>query len=318
MPVKLSNLLFVCHPLGHHASAGDGLWSGVTNLAGVLMDTKTGMAGKARSWVRGRRKMRRFQDQLRADDTFFVGHPKSGNTWMAYMLAILQQHDRADDVTLANVGSYVPTIHAGDDRIGEFSKLASPRIFRNEGPLYKKHYPRVLYIVRDPRAVLVSYYHHCVHDTGENDWPLSDFVDQMLDEGCIERIEPYITRWSDQVMYWHKRSKTEPVHLVRYEDMKADCFKELRKVADFLELSSSDDQVRYAVERGDFSAMRKQEEAHGAESYPGEKGSKGFFVRKGKTDGWREELSAESIARIETEYAETMALMGYEPSQAPG
>ena len=37
------------------------------------------------------------------------------------------------------------------------------------------------------------------------------------------------------------------------------------------------------------------------------------FIRKGKIDGWREELSREQQKLIETKFSDAMAKVGYEP-----
>ena len=67
----------------------------------------------------------------------------------------------------------------------------------------------------------------------------------------------------------------------------------------FAEIKCKYDIFKLAVEKGNFKSMQKDELKHGAESYPGEKGSKGLFVRKGKVDSWREEMPQESIRNIE-------------------
>ena len=142
------------------------------------------------NWVKRRKQSRwqaelktRIADALRPDDIFVVGHPKSGNTWLTYMLSILARQDFDRQINLANIGQFAPTMHARDRAVLDHESLPSPRIFRNEGPVFPDLYPRTIFIVRDPRSVLVSYYHHCVHDTGDTDWSIEAFVDEVLTEG---------------------------------------------------------------------------------------------------------------------------------------
>ena len=61
--------------------------------------------------------------------------------------------------------------------------------------------------------------------------------------------------------------------------------------------------------------MRKEEIMYGAEPYSGDKGERSFYVRRGKTDGWQDEMS-EGVARmiekvIEKEFSKVMAQVGY-------
>jgi hypothetical protein len=252
-----------------------------------------------------------FQRALRKSDVFLVGHPKSGNTWLAYMLAILANEDREKRINMANVGDFVPTIHNGDYRIAHYPHLPDPRIFRNEATRYPALYPRTIYIVRDPRAALLSYYHHCVHDSGRTDWPITNFVDEMIAEGRIASLEPTLVRWDRQVEAWMARAERQAVCLVKYEDLKRDCRTTLEKLADFVGFERDEEILQVAVERGDFSNMRKEEKTYGAESYPGEKGEKGFFVRKGTIDSWKEEMPTEAIEKIEKAFHPVMKQLGY-------
>ena len=253
----------------------------------------------------------RFRKLLRESDIFLVGHPKSGNTWLAFMLAVIVENDREERINIANVGDFVPTIHHRDLAIGRYSDRQSPRVFRTEAPNFPQAYPKTIYIVRDPRAALLSYYHHCVHDTGRNDWPIGDFVEEMLDAGCIKSLEPHLVRWDHQVESWLDRAKTQPVQFVKYEELKLDCLGALHKLSDFIGVDRDENLLELAVDRGDFSRMRKDEENYGAESYPGEKGERGFFVRKGKVDSWKEEMPAEVTRRIETTFGPVMNKLGY-------
>jgi len=253
-----------------------------------------------------------FQRYLRPTDVFLVGHPKSGNTLLAYMLAItMNKNFDGKQVTLANIREFIPTIHAKDGDIKAYAQFPTPRIFRNEGPRYPDSYPRTVYILRDPRSVLMSYYHHCIHDTDNYEWKFDTFLDEMLAYGCIKRLEPYILRWDKQVLQWVERSKVQPVKIVKYEDMIRDRRQVLSEVIDFVGISCEEADIALAVERSSFENMRKEEETYGAEPYSGDKGERGYFVRRGKVDGWKEEMTEDLAKRIETEFADAMQTVGY-------
>ena len=267
-------------------------------------------------WISAQRRRREeqrfFQSHLRPSDVFLVGHPKSGNTWLAYMLGIaMRKNFNLKQITLANVQEFFPAIHARDRDIASYAHVPSPRIFRNESPVYGELYPKTIYIMRDPRSVLVSYYHHALHDLGEFDWTLDDYVEEMLTHGCIKRLEPELVRWDKHVSYWLERSKRQPVKFVKYEEMKHDRRQVLEDIIKFIGFSRDDEDVALAVEQGSFENMRANEETYGAEPYSGTKGERGYFVRNGKVDGWKKELSAGLAARIEREFSVTMRLAGY-------
>ncbi len=55
----------------------------------------------------------------------------------------------------------------------------------------------------------------------------------------------------------------------------------------FAGIPCSKEDIDMAFERSSFNNMRKEEEAYGATPYSGTKGEDGYYVRKGKIDGWR-------------------------------
>jgi hypothetical protein len=268
-----------------------------------------------RNWVHRRQSRSRdrqlFQDSLRPTDVFLVGHPKSGNTWLAYMLAVAMERNFGKKATLANVREFIPAVHARDSKIASYARFSDPRIFRNEGPAYPDLYPKTIYLIRDPRAVLVSYYHHCVHDTGNFDWPLKDFVDEMLTRGHVRNIETYLVRWDRQVVQWLERSELMRVKIVKYEEMIKDRRKVLGDVMEFVGFRCDENDIASAVERGSFDNMRKEEEMYGAEPYSGTQGERGYYIRRGKTDGWKTELSQDLVRQIENEFSQAMKKVNY-------
>ena len=89
------------------------------------------------------------------DDIFLVSYPKSGNTWVRFLLAnLLKEGDELIDFKSAI--KYVPEIGIHND---ELVNLKRPRIIKSH-ELYNAKYPKVVYIVRDPRDVYVSYFHY--------------------------------------------------------------------------------------------------------------------------------------------------------------
>lgn len=270
--------------------------------------------------VRSRLLRPRFARALRETDVFLVGHPKSGNTWVAYLLAILLQRDFDGRVTVSNVGDFVPFVHRSDHSIGRarYGGLPDPRVFRNEYPQYPDLYPRVIYLVRDPRAVLVSLWHMHLAIVDGADEELHVFVDDYLDrKGIFLGWHRGLPRWDRQAAEWTARAEADDgTIVVRYEDLVAQRRGSLERLAAFLELDPDPDLMDAAVERGSFSAMRRNEERHGAESFRGLDPGEERFFRKGKIEGWKEELSPASAERIEREMGPVMRRLGYEPEFA--
>lgn len=266
-----------------------------------------------RRWLRRHRNRKLFQQSVRPTDVFLVGHPKSGNTWLAYMLAILLAKNREATVTLANVKEFIPTVHGKDYRIREFTLLPNPRIFREEYPVHADLYPKTIYLIRDPRAVLVSLYHMYGIECNDPDMSLPTFLDDYLaKQGCFQRWNRGLIRWDRQVQAWTEQAAHDPrVLIVRYEDMVRDRLTVLEQVAAFAGIPYDADQLKRIHERSSFEAMQKNEDRHGAEAYPGEMAKRGRFIRRGETDGWKTEMDERLVRRIETEFASAMHAAGY-------
>jgi hypothetical protein len=231
------------------------------------------------------------------------------------MLAILlERGDPTDRVTVANIGDFVPVIHGHDAAISTYEALADPRIFRNERPTHPDLYPRTLFVVRDPRSTLVSYYHYYRTLADDGEMSLADFISSYLADGCISTFEPDVVRWDRQVMEWINRARTRPIMIVKYEDLHRDRERVLAEIARFCGLADHDDAMASALERGSFEAMQREEGRHGVEpQHPPDPPSRGWFFRQGATDGWRAELSSETLQAVEKAFRPAMAALGYSP-----
>jgi len=241
------------------------------------------------------------------DDIFLVSFPKSGNTWTRFLLANLRYPEQP--ATFANIDQLIPDPTSTNKR--DFDRMQRPRIIKSH-ECFDPRYPRVIYIVRDPRDVVVSQYHyHRKIRKIENDSPMEKFVTRFLaGETC-----PHGS-WGQNVITWLATSEGDPRFLLlRYEDMVADAARELAKVGAFLNLSVSPGQIAQAVERSSADRMRKlektQTDLHGLT-----KGSRKdlSFVRAAGSGGWRSDLSPSLAARVEAAWGPLMRHLGYELS----
>jgi hypothetical protein len=266
-----------------------------------------------RVWIRRRRHKSFFQRHLRSSDVFLVGHPKSGNTWLAYMLAIVLFQDSRNRITLANLKNYIPYIHGRDIRIAEYAHLSDPRIFRDEYPIHQNLDPKTIYLIRDPRAVLVSLFHMYRIEFDDSRMTLRCFLDDYLaSQGCFRTWNNNLVRWDRQALAWTERAAQDGgVLMVRYEDMVRNRRDILEHVAAFAGIPKSEEHLMLADARGSFEAMQAAEDEHGAEAYPGEIALRGRFIRRGKIDGWRQEMDKDLVERIEQEFAPAMRATGY-------
>ena len=239
------------------------------------------------------------------DDVFLVSFPKSGNTWARFLLANLLHPEQP--VTFSNIHRLIPDPMATTKR--DLDRISRPRIIKSHG-CFDPRYPRVIYIVRDPRDVALSQYHyHRKLRRIEDDFPVERFVVRFL-AGEIRGGQS----WGQNVFTWLATREGDPRFLLlRYEDMIADTRCQLKRVAAFLGLHVTDEQIACAVERSSTGKMRKMEEEQSEESGLMKGSRKDLsFVRAASAGGWRSELPPPLVARIEAAWGPIMQHLGYE------
>ena len=89
------------------------------------------------------------------DDVFLVSYPRSGSTWLRFLIGNLAYP--ADPVNFLNVDSRIPDIYLLPDRV--LRRYPRPRILKSHEP-FDPRYSKIIYIVRDPRDLVVSLYHY--------------------------------------------------------------------------------------------------------------------------------------------------------------
>jgi aryl sulfotransferase len=165
-------------------------------------------------------------------------------------------------------------------------------------------------IVRDPRDVAASLANHMRSDIDQAIGFMNDpRYEAHARPGRLYRLFRQRPRgWSGHAQSWLKQADI-PVHLVRYEDMKADTAGMLARALAFAGEPATDADIRRAVAFADFAELRRQEENKGFRERPVRPG--GPFFRRGEAGAWRDELTAEQIARIEAAHGPMMQRLGY-------
>jgi len=170
-------------------------------------------------------------------------------------------------------------------------------------------------IVRDPRDVAPSLANHYRFSIDE----AVAFMNDRNAGFCTKTLRQHIQLrqklpgWSGHIASWLDQTDI-PVHLIRYEDMNADTAGTLGRALAFAGRAAADEAIRRAVAFADFAELRLQEQDKGFRETPARPG--GLFFRRGEVGGWRDELSAEQVARIEAAHAPMMRRLGYEPAGA--
>jgi hypothetical protein len=242
------------------------------------------------------------------DDIFLVSYPRSGNTWTRFLIGNLVHQN--EPVTFTNVESRIPEIYLFPDRV--LRRLPRPRILKSH-ECFDPRYKRIIYIVRDPRDVAISYYHYAIKLRWiDQDYPIEKFVPRFVTAEFDVRAK-WAASWSDHVMSWvTMRNGSDGFLLLRYEDMMQNTEQELSRVAYFLNLELTTERLTRAVQLSSADHMRALEKK-GAHQWQLTKNTRKDkpFVRTAGSGGWRASLSSTAVAEIEEVWGPAMQALGY-------
>ena len=215
--------------------------------------------------------------QFQENDVFVAGFPKSGNTWMKHLMTGVMYNVTMGEVSNRLVRELTPDVH-----FFPFYKRYSNEMCFKTHYLPLSDHKRVIYIVRDGRDAMVSYYHMLRNMNQKAD------LEAMIKTG--QSLFP--CKWHQHVRAWIDNPFEADIHYLRYEDLRATTRDELRKICTFLELDRSDSMLDAIIKNCSFENMRKKEASGMWDKKKGWRAD-GHFIRKGQSGDFEKELSPE-------------------------
>jgi hypothetical protein len=248
-------------------------------------------AGKAFCAATGLRPI----DEFRADDILIVGYPKSGNTWMQYLVSSAVYGVDVASAPDALIQDLVPDVH-----FKKFFKPYFPVTFFKSHFLPRPDYRRVIYLLRDGRDTMVSYLHYIEGLKGEK-------IDFLRLIQAKEWLFP--GAWQEHVEQWLANPHGAEMLVVHYEDLKQDTVGELRRICEFAGIQREQSVLEIAAEKCSFASMQKREDSFAWDNPQIPKGRR--FVRRGKVGSHEDEMPAAVLEAFLAEAGETLRRTGY-------
>merc|ERR1712215_21724 len=142
----------------------------------------------------------------------------------------------------------------------------------------------VIYVARNPKDVVVSYYHHHkLTKSMESDMKFSAFVKFFMKEMLVD--DPYMAHVMEAVNLRNNPN----IKFLWYEDMKKDLQSTIRDVAEFLDKDLSDQEIAILADYLDLKNMKKTPAVNHQDRHDRGAFAEGeCFIRKGVAGGWRE------------------------------
>lgn len=246
-----------------------------------------------------RRHLSRLAKDGYARSHIVSGYPKSGNTWLARMIA---------DAIGCDLEAYLTDVHR---RLPvESNVILNERV--RDTIVVKSHHTASLLkfggvnlgdtisIVRDPRDVAVSGSGFLF---GSENVPDEERVNQMIDQ-MTETTRPGV-RWQD--LRWDefiKRAIDRNILIVRYEDLLADPLASVREILTKFGYERTEDQIERVATFHSFKASKARYEGNATSEQR-------QYFRQGKAGAFGEHLTQSQQLRIETEFQDMMKYFGY-------
>lgn len=272
---------------------------------------------------------------------WLASYPKSGNTWTRAFIANLREDSDCpvplneiktgaiasskawierglgfdvSELTIEELESLRPAAYlqlANKMTRINFHKTHDAYSFVSNGvPLFPTDVTRgALYIVRNPLDVAVSFSHH-----------MGTSVDKAIrvmedpEAGLAKGVKSYheqarmrLMTWSGHVDSWLSAISIKR-HISRYEDMRSNPLVAFTKIANFLELPSTEEKIARAIAHCDLRTLQAMERKglFYEKPFKAER-----FFRKGQVGDWQTALSTKQVDRIIGKHGQMMEVLGY-------
>jgi len=256
------------------------------------------------------------------------GYPKSGNYWLYKILdsiykqagvdkkSFIKNHPihqlarnwelsypqqaEIDMIDVLYVGTFYRISSIFRRKITDFNEYVSQtsHVWSHSNYCEKSsevfsHFDKVVYIIRDPRDVLVSSANFAFTPYMQTYYPT--FYDNPATYLDME-LEVLCNHWSNHVMEYLERFPFDNIYFIFYENLLMDFDGELDNILRYLEIDLSDDQKLEVKESTKFKTMKADSPNH---------------VNKANLYNWKFKLSAKQKQRVVEQIYPVLELLNY-------
>jgi len=184
----------------------------------------------------------------------------------------------------------------------------------------KENIRGVIYVIRDPRDICVSWSNHTGGSYDQSvDFMTNELQSLLWVKGKNNLFEnnnippSFISSWDKHVISWTSNNWEIPLLIVKFEDLVYKKEDTIRIIASFFsnnygfKFQNLDQKVINILETTSFSNLKKEESNKGF--IEAQKGRK--FFKKGTKDQWKNKLNKDQLLKIEDKFKVVMNKFDY-------
>ena len=234
-----------------------------------------------------------------------VGFPKSGTTWASRLVAELIQCPIQGDWGYEHIDALYKE---GVDRKSQFQCFKSHHTFQEIDEASTLPIHKIIYIVRDPRDIVISGVHYFsfstpfavilkkihLHKIEQLSRKIYDIL--LTRKGKKKKMIHAVLHGDKNINYWFKTSWQEhhrgyanrDILFIKYEDLLDFTENECIKIMKYLDIETTTEHLKKSIQKQSFQ-KRKQEVAEQSNA------SLKKLIRKGSYGYWKEEFTKKEL-----------------------
>jgi len=234
-------------------------------------------------------------------DLFLVSYPKSGNTWLRFLLSSYFSDQAVDFYKIAQI---IPDLHM---ELEAQKSDHHPLVIKTHSPRIKTNGKKVIHLIRDGRDVAVSYFFHLLKLKKID--PNCTFISflKKFNEGQLDGFG----NWGEHTEYVLKHH--ENTLLVKYEVLLKETTLELKRIINYCGIPWDEIRAQKAIEQASFTRMQKLDVLEHDDMLHLKNSRKDIrFVRNGIAGEYKKYFSETQISVFNQKHNNMLYKLGYE------